>query len=158
MSKLHHEEKLRGLDKQLLAVVLAAMPKLNFDCTVAEGVRSTEQAFINYGKGRTAQQLVAIGVPGRYAEPDMPKVTWVSSPLATKHLTGHAVDIYPLLADGTLDTGKSKLKMKQFDALYHAMMCASAEVGVRIRYGGDWDEDGQLREKGETDSPHFELS
>ena len=28
---------------------------------------------------------------------------------------------------------------------------------VRVRWGRDWDEDGVIGEKGETDGPHFEL-
>ena len=35
---------------------------------------------------------------------------------------------------------------------------ASRELGVPIRWGADWDMDGLPREKGETDSPHFELA
>ena len=35
--------------------------------------------------------------------------------------------------------------------------CAK-ELGIKIRWGADWDMDGVARERGETDSPHFELA
>jgi peptidoglycan L-alanyl-D-glutamate endopeptidase CwlK len=38
-----------------------------------------------------------------------------------------------------------------------AMLAAAKELGIGIRWGADWDSDGKPREKGETDSPHFEL-
>ncbi len=38
-----------------------------------------------------------------------------------------------------------------------AMFAAAKELGVKIRWGADWDQDGVPREKGESDSPHFEL-
>jgi peptidoglycan L-alanyl-D-glutamate endopeptidase CwlK len=37
------------------------------------------------------------------------------------------------------------------------MFAAAKELGVSIRWGADWDNDGNYREKGEYDSPHFEL-
>ena len=39
-----------------------------------------------------------------------------------------------------------------------AMLAASRKVGVRLRWGADWDQDGKPRERGETDSPHWELA
>jgi peptidoglycan L-alanyl-D-glutamate endopeptidase CwlK len=37
------------------------------------------------------------------------------------------------------------------------MLKAAEELGVDIRWGADWDEDGNPRERGESDSPHFEI-
>jgi peptidoglycan L-alanyl-D-glutamate endopeptidase CwlK len=48
--------------------------------------------------------------------------------------------------------------ISKFDAIYTAMMAAAKEFGVRLRYGGDWNMNGKIRERGETDSPHFELA
>lgn len=158
MGQLKNIEKLDGVDPMLRKVLIAAVTSLPFDCVVAEGMRSPEQAFINFGKGRTQQECLRVGCPARYAQPKLAKVTWVREPLATKHLQGRAADIYPLLANSKLDTGTTPLRMAHFDALYHAVMRFAADLKVRVRYGGDWDSDGTLREKGETDSPHFELS
>jgi peptidoglycan L-alanyl-D-glutamate endopeptidase CwlK len=37
------------------------------------------------------------------------------------------------------------------------MMQAAREQGTALRWGKDWDGDGVPGEKGETDSPHWEL-
>jgi peptidoglycan L-alanyl-D-glutamate endopeptidase CwlK len=37
------------------------------------------------------------------------------------------------------------------------MFAAAKELGVPIRWGADWERDGKPRERGVTDSPHFEL-
>jgi peptidoglycan L-alanyl-D-glutamate endopeptidase CwlK len=142
--------KLQLVDAKLQSVVRSAVATLPFDCVISEGLRSKQQAMLNYCHGRSEEELKAVGIelpplPG-------PKITWT---LNSKHCTGKAIDIYPLV-DGQLDSGAHG--MKNFDLMYHAMMAAAAEQKVRIRYGGDWDMDGKLREKGETDSPHFELA
>jgi peptidoglycan L-alanyl-D-glutamate endopeptidase CwlK len=37
------------------------------------------------------------------------------------------------------------------------MFQAAQELKTTIRWGADWDRDGKPRERGESDSPHFEL-
>ncbi len=151
MGVLKRPEKFEGVDQALRDIAAEAVASLPFDCVAAEGLRSEEQAIINYRKGRTKAELAKVGItapplPG-------PKVTWT---LKSKHIEGKAIDIYPLLDNGQLDVATSPHKFARFDALYHAMMRAAARRGVRLRYGGDWDMDGKLREAGETDSPHYE--
>jgi len=46
--------------------------------------------------------------------------------------------------------------LAKFDAIYAAMMEAAKVEGVRIRSGMDWDQDGKVRERKESDSPHYE--
>ncbi len=62
---------------------------------------------------------------------------------------GHAVDICPYPVDWS--------DVKKFDAIAKAMFAAARELGVKIRWGADWDGDGKPRERGESDSPHFEI-
>jgi peptidoglycan L-alanyl-D-glutamate endopeptidase CwlK len=62
---------------------------------------------------------------------------------------GHAVDLLPAPYDWK-DT-------RPFDQVAAAMEAAADELGIDIRWGADWDEDGNARERGETDSPHFEI-
>lgn len=145
-------QKLNFVDPRLAAVIKIAVLACGFDCVVSEGLRSKEQAVINYRKGRTAKELAKVGIK----DPPLPgpKVTWT---LNSKHITGKAVDVYPLVG-GKLDDGMGTDKLRRFDELYHAVMLAAAQQRVRIRYGGDWDEDGKLREAGETDSPHYEIA
>lgn len=140
---------LKGVHPNLVKVVKRAIEITKQDFVVIEGVRSREQCMINYGKGRTATQCMAKGIPAHYAQPKAAKVTWLSNPFASKHTTGHAVDICP----HPIDWGD----LKKFDAIAWAMMTAAKELGVSLRWGADWDKDGKPRERGETDSPHFEI-
>lgn len=152
--KLKHEERLDGVKPALAAAVKLGCSRLSFDTLVVEGKRSREQMAINYGKGRTAAECVAKGVPAKYAKPTAAKVTWLNDPYASNHADGGAVDVYPLIG-GKLATTKDHLPM--FRALYEAIMAAARELKVKLRYGGDWDRDGKLFEKGETDAVHFEV-
>lgn len=143
--------RLEGVDSQLVRVVLRAadMAEPHEDFTVLEGVRSKEQCWINYGKGRTVAECQAKGVPAKYAKPGVPKVTWLKDPLSSKHCFGEAVDLAPYPIDWN--------DLKRFDALNKLMEQAAWAEKVDIRWGADWDEDGNPRERGESDSPHWEL-
>ena len=142
-------ERLKGVDSKLVSVVKRAIELTSVDFMVVEGVRTREQCAINYGKGRSIAECAAKGVPAKYANPSAAKVTWLNNPYASKHVTGHAVDLLPAPYDWKA-TGP-------FDAVAKAMKAAAKELGVVVRWGADWDNDGKPREKGETDSPHFEL-
>lgn len=129
---------LRGVHPDLVAVVHRAIEITEQDFMVIEGVRTQERQDKLWAQGRTK--------PGSI-------VTWTkdaSSHGIGKDGYGHAVDICPFPVDWN--------DISKFDAIYVAMMAAAQELGVRLRYGGDWDMDGKLRERGETDSPHFELA
>ena len=143
--------KLSSVHPNLVKVVKRAIQLTSQDFTVLEGVRSVATQRAYYGKGRTANDLAKVGVPPELAQPDASKVTWT---LKSNHFMqpdgyGHAVDICPYPIDW--DT------LSKFDALAVAMFAAAKELGVRIRWGADWDQDGNPRERGESDSPHFEL-
>jgi peptidoglycan L-alanyl-D-glutamate endopeptidase CwlK len=50
----------------------------------------------------------------------------------------------------------------RFVALARHVLAVAAELGVKLRWGGDWDGDGMTRSEGDTDErfvdlPHFEL-
>ena len=142
-------DRLKGVDERLVKVVKRAIQLSSVDFMVLEGVRSKEQCMINYGKGRTAAQCVAKGVPAQYANPSAAKVTWLNDPFASKHVSGKAVDLVPYPVDWN--------DLKKFDAIAKAMLQAAKELGVPVRWGADWDNDGKPRERGESDSPHFEI-
>lgn len=144
-------QNMAQIDNRLVRVIerAASMARPDEDFSVIEGFRSREQCYANYGKGRTREQCVAKGVPAQYADPRAAKVTWVNDPLATKHRTGRAFDAVPYPIDWN--------NLKRFDALANLMFRAASIEGVAIRWGADWDMDGKPRERGESDSPHFEL-
>jgi peptidoglycan L-alanyl-D-glutamate endopeptidase CwlK len=145
---------LKGVHPDLVRVVERAISISKIDFKVIEGVRSRERMMENYGKGRTAAQLAAKGIPAKYARPSVAKVTWLADPFNSKHAVqkdgyGHAVDC--LIAPYDWKEGPG------WRLMYDAFMEAARIEKVRVRWGRDWDEDGVIGEKGETDGPHFEL-
>lgn len=147
-------QRLEGVHPLLVKVILAAATISTVPFMVLEGCRSDEQCFINFGKGRTAQECLNGGCPVKYSQPHLPKVTWVGHALSSNHRKkpdgyGRAVDLLPAPYDWKGE--------QPFEAVAKAMFAAAAKLGVRIRWGWDWDGDGKQRERGETDGPHFEL-
>ena len=128
------EKRLEGVNPTLVSVVRRAAKRLPFSLFVVEGLRTKERQEQLYAQGRTK--------PG-------PKVTWT---MKSKHLDGMAVDLAPLI-DGAIDWKD----LKKFDQIAAAMIEAGKEVGVLVRWGRDWNQNGRPGEKGESDSPHFEL-
>ncbi len=130
-------DTLKGVHPKLVAIVERAIELTPQDFMVLEGVRTPERQKELYAQGRTK--------PG-------PKVTWT---LTSNHFKqsdgfGHAVDLVPFPVDWNT--------LSKFDAVSKAMFEAAKELGTEIRWGADWDQDGNPREKGESDSPHFELA
>lgn len=123
--------RLDGVDQRLVAIVKRAIQISTVDFMVVEGVRTLARQRELYAQGRTK--------PGKV-------VTWT---LKSKHIEGRAVDLLPAPYDWKDHKG--------FDAVIRAMMEAAGELGVGVRSGADWNQNGRLREKGEADSPHFEL-
>ena len=139
-------KRLEGVHPDMVAVVKKAMEVMNewddegivsTDFMVLEGVRTPARQKELYAQGRTK--------PGN-------KVTWT---LNSNHFVnkttgfGHAVDLVPYPVDWN--------DLKKFDRLARAMFTAAEALGIEIRWGADWDRDGKPRERGESDSPHFEL-
>lgn len=130
-------DKLKGVHPNLVEVVKRAIELTSQDFMVLEGVRTPERQRELYAQGRTK--------PG-------PKVTWTltSNHFKQKDGFGHAVDLVPFPVDWE--------DLKKFDAVSKAMFTAAKELGIKIRWGKDWDMDGKSGEKGESDSPHWELA
>lgn len=149
----------------LQAVLNLAIQICPIDFTIVEGARTDEQCYINFGKGRTAAQCIAGGCPAKYAQPKLPKVTWLTKALSSNHRAvdigdgkgkkGRGVDIYPYPVSLVLNhkSGWEPL----FDKIAAAMFEASRRLHIPIRWGANWDLDNMPRERGETDNPHFEL-
>jgi len=126
-----------GVHPDLVRVVERAIEISTVDFKVIEGVRTPERQRELYAQGRTK--------PGKV-------VTWT---LKSNHFKaadgfGHAVDLLPAPYDWK--------DLAPFNLMAAAMFEAAGELGVALRWGADWDRDGKPREKGESDSPHFELA
>ena len=133
--------RLVGVHPRLVAVTELAIAKSPVDFMVLEGVRTKQRQLSLYAQGRTK--------PGDI-------VTWVKTSnhfVNPKTGFGHAVDLVPFPVDW-----EGPVRFPKFDAISAAMFAAAAELNTPIRWGADWDQDGNPRERGETDSPHFELA
>ena len=124
--------RLVGVDECLVKVVMRAIEISEVDFTVMEGVRTLARQRELYAQGRTA--------PGKI-------VTWTMN---SRHIEGKAVDLVPYPLNWN--------DLEKFDKIKDAMFQAAREIDVNLRWGADWDGDGKYREKGEYDSPHFELN
>ena len=127
--------RLIGVNENLVNVVKRAIEISEVDFMVVEGLRTKQRQEELYAQGRTK--------PGKV-------VTWT---MKSKHIDGLAVDIAPCNKDGSINWND----LKMFDKMADAMFKAAKELNINIRHGADWNMNGVKREKGETDSPHFEL-
>lgn len=123
------EAMLKGVHPKLVKVCRAAI--LVMDFTVVDGVRTPEEQAINKARG----------------------VSWT---LNSKHLLqedgySHAVDLGPYV------TGIDWLDTEMFCVLAGVMFAAAYAQGVKIRWGGDWDQDWQGDDERKRDYGHFEL-
>lgn len=72
--------------------------------------------------------------------------------LNSRHLTGHAVDLAPYPLDWN--------SRHKFHQIKDAMFKASTQLGIPVRWGGDWNRNGSDNDeikRGTWDGGHFEL-
>lgn len=112
------EKNLVGVHPDLVRVMRAALQDAPLDFMVIEGLRTIERQ----------RQLVAKGA---------------SQTMRSRHLTGHAVDIAPVVG------GTIRWDWPLFHRLAPAVKLAAAEAGVPLEWGGDW--------KSFPDGPHWQL-
>ncbi len=132
--------KLRGVHPDLVKVVKRAIEITEADFTVIEGLRSAKRQ----------RHLVSIGA---------------SQTLNSRHLTGHAVDLAWYNKGISWDTGNpdSFYEVKHDDdyegyqEIGTSMLMAAKELGIPLRWGADWDMDGQHTDSKFLDWVHFEL-
>lgn len=112
-------DRLKGVNGSLVQVVKRAIEISEIDFMVVEGLRTKE----------TQAEYVKKGV---------------SKTMNSYHLTGHAVDLAPVV-DGKIDWNN----IKQFRQVSKAMKQAAKELNVKIEWGGDW--------KSFVDMPHYQI-
>jgi len=103
------------------------------DCTILEGRRdeATQNEYFRTGKS---------------------KLKWPKS----KHncnapILSRAVDVAPY---------KGGIDWKDLKSFYHfagIVMGVAAQMGIKLRWGGDWDGDNSFKDQSFHDLPHFEL-
>lgn len=119
-------DNLRGVHSDLVNVAWQALQESPIDFTVIEGLRTIERQ----------KQLVSQGF---------------SRTMNSRHLTGHAIDIWPIdPRTGKLVSGRDDKRLWElFPVLAAAMKAAAADKNIPIEWGGDW--------KSFKDGPHFQL-
>ncbi|TNH06642.1 M15 family metallopeptidase [Testudinibacter sp. TR-2022] len=122
------EMRMVGVHDELKKVVRRAIQLTSVDFAVIEGKRTRQRQAELFKQGATKT-------------------------MNSRHLTGHAVDLAPMI-DGQIPwADKSK-----FNAVAKAMFTAAAELNIKIRWGGDWNENGRSDDERFYDGPHFELT
>ena len=138
-------KELKGVKPQLQDVVNRALAISIQDFAVHDGLRTLDEQ----------RELVQAGA---------------SKTLASKHLTGDAVDLVPYV------NGKLRWEWEPIYAMAHAVQLAARELGVKLRWGGAWDVDfthsdqtpsvmvahyverrRSMGKRAFIDGPHFEL-
>lgn len=121
------QEKLQGVHPTLVSILNEAIKMIDF--TVIEGVRTLE-------------------IQGEYYRTGKSK-TMNSKHIIQKDGYSHAVDIapYPVNWEDTV----------RFAYLAGIIRGIAKNKGVEIRWGGDWDSDGDIHDQTFNDLPHFEL-
>jgi len=111
-------DRLKGVHPDLVKVVKRAIQITPVDFTVLEGLRTVERQ----------KKLVAEGA---------------SKTMRSRHITGHAVDLAPVV------DGETRWDWPLYRKMAPAIKQAAKEVGVSIEWGGDW--------KTFKDGPHWQL-
>lgn len=130
-------DNLVGVHPILFDICSDVMAAQILDFSVREGVRTLEKQ----------KEYVAKGV---------------SKTMNSKHLIqsdgyGHAVDLYPYPIDMKAVTAGNWRECSRFAILAGAILFAAHSRKVVIRWGGDWDSDGETLDHTFSDFPHFEL-
>lgn len=111
-------QRLTGVHPDLQAVVKRAIEITPVDFLVIEGLRTKERQAYLFGKGATKT-------------------------MNSYHITGHAVDIAPIV------DGKVSWDWKYFHPMADAMKSAAKELNVKLTWGGDF--------VSFKDGPHFQI-
>lgn len=111
-------DRLKGVHPDLVKVVKRAIELTEIDFSVGEGLRTIARQ----------KELVAKGA---------------SQTMKSRHLTGHAVDLYAFV-DGSVSW-----EWKYYANISESVLKAAKELGVDVEWGGNW----KMK-----DGPHFQLT
>lgn len=112
-------ERMKGLHPDLVAVMERAIQITPIDFTVIEGLRTEARQKVLVAQGK-------------------------SQTMNSRHLTGHAIDVAPVVK------GRVSWDWKHYYPLAKAIKQAASDLGVNIEWGGDW--------TSFKDGPHWQLS
>lgn len=135
-------EKLKTLHPKLRLVVQKALDFGVMDFSVIDGIRTYEE-----------QRELFLAKPPKTK---LDGVTRKSKHQADENGFSQAVDLLPYPAE--INGVNVWSDSSRFHILAGLMYAAASELGVVIRWGGDWDSDGNNKDSSFDDLPHFELA
>jgi peptidoglycan L-alanyl-D-glutamate endopeptidase CwlK len=112
------KQRLKGVHPDLIKIVEKALEITDINFTILEGLRSKERQRILVQKG-------------------------ASKTMKSRHLTGHAVDIAPVI------NGQVTWDWKYYYHLEKIIKTAAKQVNIIVEWGGDWTKF--------KDGPHWQL-
>ena len=130
------EANLHSCDDRLQRVLRRAL-SYGVDFSVIEGHRTLERQLSLYHQGKS--QIDGVNRKGEH-----------------NYWPSRAVDVLPY--PGEINGVNVWNDKQRFSVLAGLIMAAAKEEGVAIRWGGDWDGDGNNADSNFNDLPHFELA
>lgn len=120
-------KNMEGIHPDLRRVLDDALQNSPYDFVITEGLRSLARQ----------REMVRIGA---------------STTMNSRHLTGHAVDLYAWVDvnDNGKVTFEEMSNARLLTAIANAIKASAMKLGVHIVWGGDW--------RSFKDLPHFELN
>lgn len=127
------DKRLKTCDKRLQSIMYRAIQVTDVDFGIAEGYRTVERQQELFKEGKTK-------IDG---------ITAISNHNVNPSI---AVDIYGYV------NGKADYSVPVMCYLAGLIRACAIELGYKIRWGGNWDQDGEiLTDQNFDDLPHFEL-
>jgi len=123
-------QRLQEVDPTLRRIVVEASRYMVFRVTCGHRGKAEQDAAVAAGKSKTP---------------------WPTS--AHNSLPSRAVDLVPL--EGTRIDWSDRERMTYLGGLVRGI---GAALGVSVRWGGDWDGDGEVKDNNFDDLPHFEIA
>ncbi len=123
-------DRLHTCDVHLQELMMTALKLTPMDFTILQGYRSLEEQWQLFSEGKT-------------------KIDGVTQLSNHNHTPSRAVDVAPWPIDWS--------DMERFRFLGGLIIGVAGGRGLRIRWGGNWDNDGDFKDQTFNDLPHFEL-
>jgi peptidoglycan L-alanyl-D-glutamate endopeptidase CwlK len=119
----------------------------HYDCTVVYGHRTPKEQFDLYKQGRELQKDGSWKKVGQTVT-DKDGLINISK---HNHSPSKAVDVAPYI--------NGEVSWDEKECLYFAGIVkgTALQMGINIRWGGDWDGDNQVRDNKFNDLVHFEV-
>lgn len=133
------KERLATCDIRLQKVIEKAITESEIDFGVTCGHRTIAEQQKLYAQGRTTKGSIVTQLDG------------VKKKGKHNYTPSLAVDVVAFI------DGKVSWEGKYYHTISKAILKAAKDLGIKIRWGGDWDGDGITSDEKFIDLPHFEL-